>query len=93
MNEHLREINQSLHALDEAHRLGRITREEYRARRRRLVGTLADGGGITARNTVSVETVPRAQVAGARGHDNSMTVMFPRRLRWIGWIRRWFSRS
>ena len=92
MNGRLREINQSLQALDEAHRLGRITREEYRARRRRLVGTLSDGGGITARNTVSMATVPRAQRAGSPVHDDTMTMMFPRRTRWFGWIRRLFSR-
>lgn len=48
-----RAINQDLHVLDEAHRLGRITRDEYRARRRRVLGSLYDSSGIvTARKTL-----------------------------------------
>ncbi|WHZ19886.1 MAG: T6SS protein serine/threonine phosphatase PppA [Rhodanobacteraceae bacterium] len=41
--ERLREANRSLHALDDAHRLGEISRDDYRARRRRLLETLTGG--------------------------------------------------
>lgn len=65
MTERERAINRDLRALDEAHRLGRITRSEYRARRRRVLGTLYDGSGIvTARKTLvspTVTTAPRAR--------------------------------
>jgi hypothetical protein len=53
MTERERAINQDLHVLDEAHRLGRITRAEYRARRRRVLGSLYDSSGVvTARKTL-----------------------------------------
>ncbi|HEX7349008.1 MAG TPA: hypothetical protein VF264_05110 [Rhodanobacteraceae bacterium] len=93
MNEHLREINRSLHALDDAHRLGRIGRDDYRARRRHLLGTLRDSDGITARNTLAAKTVPagraQAHVPSRASDAAAMKVMFPRR-RWFDW-RRWFS--
>ncbi len=48
--DHLRETNRSLRALDDAHRLGEISRDDYRARRRALLETLTgnhdgDDGG------------------------------------------------
>jgi hypothetical protein len=53
MTERERAINQDLHVLDEAHRLGRITRSEYRARRRRVLESLYDSSGVvTARKTL-----------------------------------------
>lgn len=52
MSEREQRVNQSLRALDEAHYAGRISREEYRLRRRQLLGTLFDSHGITARNTL-----------------------------------------
>lgn len=53
MTDRERAINQDLHVLDEAHRLGRITRAEYRARRRRVLGSLYDSSGVvTARKTI-----------------------------------------
>jgi hypothetical protein len=91
VNEHLREINRSLHSLDEAHRLGRIGREEYRARRRHLLGMLCDGGGITARNTVAAETVPRDSIrpeAARAGRDEAVSAMFPWWSRLFSWSRR-----
>lgn len=95
MNERLREINRSLHMLDEAHRLGRISREDYRARRRHLLGTLCDGGGITARNAVVAETIPRSRDPALSrvqsGHDEAISAVFPW---WSRWFKRkgWFSR-
>lgn len=94
MSPRLDEINRSLRALDEAHRLGRITRADYRARRRHLLGTLVDGGGITARNTVDAKTVPRARTqtvpAAPASRDVAMSAMFPswwsRLLHWKGWF-------
>lgn len=62
--ERVHAVNQDLRALDDAHRLGRINRAEYRARRRRLLETLYDPSAvITARNTLvpPVATVPRAR--------------------------------
>ena len=56
-------VNQELRALDDAHRLGRITRSDYRARRRRLLETLCDPSAVvTARNTLmppAATTTPR----------------------------------
>lgn len=89
MNDHLREINRSLHALDDAHRLGRIGRDDYRARRRHLLGTLRESDGITARNTLAARTVPAARTAARTSDAATLQVMFPRR-RWYDW-RRWFS--
>lgn len=64
MTERERAINQDLHVLDEAHRLGRITRDEYRARRRRVLESLYDSSGIvTARKALvppGAATMPRA---------------------------------
>jgi hypothetical protein len=59
MSERERQINQSLRSLEEAYRLGRLTREDFRSRRRFLLGTLCDSHGITARNAIS------AHAAGA----------------------------
>ncbi|MFC5438016.1 hypothetical protein ACFPME_15755 [Rhodanobacter umsongensis] len=64
MTERERAINQDLHVLDEAHRLGRITRAEYRARRRRVLGSLYDSSGVvTARKTLvpGIATTQRAR--------------------------------
>lgn len=77
MNDHLLEINRSLHALDDAHRLGRISREGYRARRRLLLEGLRESEGITAGNTPVAQTKPHGPVV-------------PPRRRWLDW-RRWFS--
>ncbi len=52
MSEREQRINQGLRVLDEAHHSGRISREEYRKRRRQLLGSLCDSHGITARNTL-----------------------------------------
>ncbi|EIM02967.1 hypothetical protein RHOFW104T7_08030 [Rhodanobacter thiooxydans] len=46
MTERERAINRDLHVLDEAHRLGRLSRAEYRARRRRVLQALRDGNSI-----------------------------------------------
>lgn len=92
MNERLRQINQSLGALDEAHRLGRISREDYRARRRHLLGTLCDSGGITARNDIAEHVTTRNHVPVAQATGNeAMAGLFPRR-GWLDW-RRWLFRS
>jgi hypothetical protein len=52
MSERERRANQGLRVLDEAHYSGRISRDEYRLRRRQLLGSLSDSYGITARNTL-----------------------------------------
>jgi hypothetical protein len=95
VNEHLREINRSLRTLDEAHRLGRISREDYRARRRHLLGMLCDGGGITARNAVAAETVPRSSIPPAAApraeRDEAVAAMFPWWSRLFAWSR-WLGR-
>lgn len=95
MNERLREINRSLRALDEAHHLGRISREEYRTRRRQLLRPLCDSGGITARNTLSEVTLPRGGSvrtdAGLRPpRDEAVSTLFPRGgWSWLLFWRRW----
>ncbi|KAA0070917.1 hypothetical protein [Rhodanobacter sp. T12-5] len=67
MTERERAINRDLHALDEAHRLGRITRADYRSRRRRVLQSLQDGSGVvTARKTLvpgGTTTSPRPRHA------------------------------
>ncbi len=69
MTERERAINRDLHVLDEAHRLGRITRAEYRARRRRVLESMRDSGSIvTARKTLlphDATTSPRMRHAHA----------------------------
>lgn len=93
MNEQERRANQSLRTLDEAHRNGRITREDYRARRRALLGSLCDSDGITARNALT----PAASPASPRGGDakrmtapasDMASALFPdrRRLAWRLWL-------
>lgn len=96
MNEHLREINRGLRALDEAHLLGHVTREEYRMRRRHLLGTLRDAGGVTMRSNFNAATVPHARSAPAstprrRHNDDPMSAMFPWWRRVLDW-RHWFRR-
>ena len=63
MSERERRVNQGLRVLDEAHYSGRISREEYRLRRRHLLGSLCDSHGITARNTLRT----RITQQGGRG--------------------------
>jgi hypothetical protein len=73
--ERRRAANQDLRVLDEAHRLGRITRAEYRARRRRLLETLYDPSAVvTARNTLvppAATTTPRVRKTQAITHDDA----------------------
>jgi hypothetical protein len=53
MTELERQINRSLHALDRAHLMARITRGEYRERRRRLLTSLInDSHVVTARVSI-----------------------------------------
>jgi hypothetical protein len=52
MTEREQQINRGLHALDDAHRLGRIARDEYRLRRRHLLAPLNDETYETVRDTV-----------------------------------------
>ena len=81
MTEQERQANRDLRALDEAHRLGRISRDEYRARRRRVLDALCDSGGVTARKAIA----PPAPVAGRRpdaspgGSNDALHVLFPAR--------------
>lgn len=74
MTDRERAINQDLHVLDEAHRLGRITRAEYRARRRRVLGSLYDSSGVvTARKTIvpGMATTQRTRQAHQASADAS----------------------
>ena len=66
MSEREQRVNQGLRVLDEAHYSGRISREEYRKRRRQLLGSLCDSHGITARNTLRTRiTQQGARIAAA----------------------------
>ena len=53
MDKLLHELNRSLRALDEAYRLGEITRDDYRARRRRLISTLRGRAQADPRRAVA----------------------------------------
>lgn len=72
MNERLSQINRGLHALDEAYHGGRIDRADYRARRRRLLGTLCDSHGITARHAVDARTASRDDTLRGAPHASPM---------------------
>ena len=78
MNERERHVNQSLHALDDAHRLGRISREEYRSRRRHLLGALRDSHVVTARNAI-VRPAAHQQEPAPRPGDDVLPGLFPPR--------------
>ncbi len=92
MNEQERQVNQRMHALDEAHRSGRLSREEYRARRRALLGSLCDSDGVTARNVLtpssSVPTPPDRVQRMESGAGDMASALFPdrRRLAWKLWL-------
>ena len=94
MNERERQANRGLQMLDEAHRTGRITRAEYRARRRALLAGLCDSDGVTARNVLTPAatdaTTPRTggmpRLAVAQG--DIAGALFPdrHRLAWKMWL-------
>lgn len=80
MTEQERKANQDLHALDEAHRLGRITREDYRARRRQVLGALCDSNGVTARNAITPPPASaRRQAADTTAPGEALNMLFPAR--------------
>ncbi|MDR3443692.1 MULTISPECIES: hypothetical protein [Dyella] len=74
-------VNEGLRALDDAHRMGRLTRDEYRARRRRLLGTLQGGDSAitrrTATSTPSQQDPPSAYDGSAQA--DVLPSMFPSR--------------
>lgn len=79
-------VNQSLRALDEAHRLGRLTREEYRSRRRHLLGALRDSHVVTARNAiVRSATTERREAVPTGGNDVLAGMLAPKRAK-LNWI-------
>lgn len=75
MTERETAINRDLRVLDDAHRLGRISREEYRSRRRRVLQPLADSGGVvTARKALvppRSSAPPQGQHAVAAGAEDA----------------------
>lgn len=82
MSERERHINQSLHALDDAHRLGRISREEYRSRRRHLLSALLESHVVTARNAIVRPAMPSHEPAPV----SEGNVLFPPRHAAWKWI-------
>ena len=87
MSERERRANQGLRVLDEAHYSGRISRDEYRLRRRQLLGSLSDSYGITARNTLrggqqAPLAVPPRPVAMAA----SVATASPAAIAWKPWL-------
>ncbi|MFC5525025.1 hypothetical protein ACFPPA_04655 [Rhodanobacter ginsengisoli] len=95
MTERERAINQDLHVLDEAHRLGRITRAEYRARRRHVLESLYDSSGVvTARNKLvppgattasrgrPAHALPVEETPGASGHALTALLSMRPRVAW-----------
>ncbi|TCV95831.1 hypothetical protein EC912_102176 [Luteibacter rhizovicinus] len=86
MTEWERHANQNLHALDEAHRLGRIGRDEYRARRRKVLASVHDSHGITARNAITPSHVAPAESPGRGSQRDALPMLFGSR----SWFdRRW----
>lgn len=75
MTEREQVVNQQLRALDDAHRLGQITRGEYRARRRRALEALYDPSAVvTARKALvppAATTTPRARPAQRHSPDDT----------------------
>lgn len=75
MTEREQVVNRQLRALDDAHRLGQITRGEYRARRRRALETLHDPSAVvTARKALvppTATTTPRARTAQRHSPDDT----------------------
>lgn len=59
-----RQVNDALRVLDEMHRLGRIERDEYRQRRRRLLESLGGEASSDGRDTVR-----RRMPAGDTGRE------------------------
>ncbi|WP_019467520.1 hypothetical protein [Dyella japonica] len=90
MSEREQGINEGLRALDEAHRLGRLNREEYRARRRRLLGTLHGGDGVITRRTTMRVPEPQDPPSpyGGAGQADVLPSMFPPRP-WLMSGRTW----
>lgn len=72
MSERERRVNQGLRVLDEAHYSGRISREEYRLRRRQLLGSLCDSHGITARNTLRGRITQQGGRGAAAAHAQAL---------------------
>lgn len=86
MTELERQINHSLHALDRAHLLARITRLEYRERRRRLLTSLInDSHVVTARISInksgaaSVKTLQNRAPYGTHSTETSKAKIFKQR--------------
>ena len=75
MTEREAAINRDLRALDDAHRLGRISRDDYRGRRRRVLLSKDDAGGVvTARKALvppSAVTTSRGQHSAGMGRNDS----------------------
>jgi hypothetical protein len=70
MRQRERTTNDALRALDDAHRLGRIQRDEYRRRRRELLESLRDASRIehdTVRRAVPSHGVPVEAAAAPDG--------------------------
>lgn len=74
MTEREAAINRDLRVLDDAHRLGRVSRAEYRNRRRRVLQSLNDGGAVTARKALvspTAASTSRGQHSVVAGADDS----------------------
>jgi cytochrome c-type biogenesis protein CcmH/NrfG len=83
MSDREHHTNQSLRALDEAHRLGRLTREEYRARRRHLLTALRDSHVVTARNAIARPPAQQERsLPATTGNDLLVDMLAPRRAMW-----------
>ena len=82
MSERERHVNHSLRALDEAHLLGRLSREEYRSRRRHLLSALRDSHVVTARNAIVRSALPPQATVPMGGDDLLLDVLSPQRSMW-----------
>jgi hypothetical protein len=66
MSEQKRQVNLQLDTLGDAHRMGRMPRDEYRLRRRLLLASLCDDSCETGRDTVRRPANPGRPSARAR---------------------------
>lgn len=77
MSERERRVNQGLRVLDDAHYSGRISRDEYRQRRRQLLGSLCDSHGITARNTLRGRNTQQGGRGASGAHGPAVSQPLP----------------
>lgn len=81
MNERERQINHRLRSLNNAYRMGRVSRAQYRAQRRQLLQFRDPSAEDTVRNTLATSTSAHERAGTARvAGDDVLRSMFPARI-------------